>query len=336
MVKLIVQIPCLNEEKTLPLTIRDIPRKIDGVDSVEILVIDDGSTDRTAEVAEECGADHIIRFKKWKGLARAFMAGLEYSLKRGADIIVNIDGDHIFRGEDIPKLIDPILAEKADITVGSRDMGSVRYYSWMKRKLHKLGSWVIRKLSETDVDDATCGFRAFGREAAFQMNVISLYTYTLETLIQAGHKQLFIRSVPIGLNEKERESRLIKRIPHYIGKSMVTMLRIFTLYQPLKAFSWLGGIFFLSGFVLGLRYIFLQFIIISQKESYASLILCAVLLILGTIFFIMGLLADLIGSNRHLIDNALLLMKKSNIDRDKKKDRYAKIAEEGVEEYEFQ
>lgn len=318
MVKLIIQIPCLNEEKTLPLTLRDIPGQIEGVDVIETLVIDDGSTDRTAEVAKEHGVNHIIRFKQRKGLASAFMTGLEYSLQMGADIIVNTDADNQYRGEDIPKLVKPILDGEADIVIGKRDIDSIEHFSLVKKKLQRIGSWVVRLLSETEVKDATSGFRAYRREAALQMNVLSSYTYTLETIIQAGQKQLVVKSVDIGINRKLRESRLIKSIPHYLAKSAVTMLRIFTLYQPFKVFTWLGGFIFSLGVVLGLRYLYLQFFGMKGAEHFASLILTAVFLIMGFNFFVLGLLADLIGSNRRLIEDILLRIKKYEMGNEQK------------------
>ncbi|HHM23640.1 MAG TPA: glycosyltransferase family 2 protein, partial [Bacteroidetes bacterium] len=214
--KLIVQIPCLNEEKTLPKTLKDIPREIPGVDKVEVLIIDDGSTDRTVEVAREHGADHIVRLTNNKGLAEAFMTGLNTALQLGADIIVNTDGDNQYRGEDIPKLIQPILEGRADIVIGDRQIDRIPHFSRVKKWLQKLGSWVVRQVSNTNIPDTTSGFRAFSREAALQINVISRFTYTLETIIQAGKKNLAITSVPVETNEKLRESRLFSSIPAYI------------------------------------------------------------------------------------------------------------------------
>ena len=312
MVKCIIQIPCLNEEKTLPVTLREIPRKIKGIDVVEILVIDDGSTDRTSEVARQCGVDHVFCFKERRGLARAFMAGLEESLRLGADIIVNTDADNQYQGQDIPLLIEPILNGHADIVVGDRNTDGIGHFSWTKRKLQRIGSWVVRKLSETDVNDAPSGFRAWSREAALRINVISEYTYTLETIIQAGQKQLTVRSVRVRTNHKLRESKLMKGVPHYLRKSAVTMIRIFTLYQPLKVFSWVGATIFGMGVLIGLRYLYLQFSG-SDAEHFASLIFCAVCLIMGFNFLMLGLLGDLIGSNRHLIESILYRIRKSEL-----------------------
>jgi len=309
MTKLFIQIPCLNEEKTLPVTLKDIPSRIPGIDIIEILIIDDGSRDRTCEVAKENGVDHIVRLKQHQGLARAFAAGLEYCLQKGADIIVNFDGDNAFKGSDIERLVKPILAGEADIVVGNRNIDTVEHYSWIKKKLQKIGSYVVRKLSGTDIKDAPCGFRAFNREAAIQMNIITKYSYTLETIIQAGEKNLAITSVDIGLNPKTRESRLIQTTSKYISNSIVTLIRIFTLYQPLKVFSWIGGVFFVAGVLLGIRYIVLQ-ILGTEKEVFASLILSAVLLIMGINFFILGLVADLIGSNTCSIEAILTKLKR--------------------------
>ena len=311
MKRLIIQIPCLNEEATLPVTLKDIPKMIDGIDEIKIVVVDDGSTDRTAEVARECGVDRIVRHKKQKGLARAFMTGLDESLRLGADIIVNTDGDNQYPGSDIPKLIQPILREEADIVIGSRNMENISHFSWMKKKLQRVGSMIVRKLSGAEVDDATSGFRAFSREAAFRINVVSSYTYTIETIIQTGQMQLVVKSVSIRTNEKLRESRLINNLLQYISKSLVTMLKIFTIYQPLKVFAWLGGTFFLAGVILGLRELYIQFYGTMEERHFA--LLCAILLIFGFNFIILGLLAELISSNRHLIEDILLKMKRREI-----------------------
>jgi len=318
MVKLIIQIPCWNEEKLLPITLGNIPNEIPGVDVIETLVIDDGSIDKTSEVAKSQGVSHIIEFKKHKGLAKAFMAGIEYCLRHGAHIIVNFDADNSFRGDDIPKLIQPILAGEAEIVIGSRNIDAIEHYSWTKKKLQRIGSWVVRKVSETEVKDAPCGFRAFSREAAFQMNVISKYSYTLETIIQAGQKDLAIKSVDIDLNQKLRDSRLIRGTWHYIGNSIMTIIRIFTLYQPLKVFSWIGGLTFSFGALLGARYLFLQ-IIGTEKDLFASLILTAILLIMGVNFFVLGLMADLIGSNTYSVETILAKLKRLEMDPVKKK-----------------
>ena len=318
MTKLIVQIPCLNEEETLPATLKDIPGEIEGIDVIEILVIDDGSTDRTAAVARERGVDHIIRFKRGKGLGAAFGAGLDASLRLGADIVVNTDGDNQYKGADIRKLVRPILNREAEIVIGTRNIDAIKHFSFSKKKLQKLGSWVVRCLSGINVRDATSGFRAYSREAALQLNVLSTYTYTLETLIQAGRKGLAVRSVEVGTNEKLRESRLLKSIPQYLMHSASTLIRIFTLYNPIKVFSWTGGAVFFLGVVLGLRYLYLQFFGKEGVEHFASLILCAIFLIMGFNLLMIALLADLVGANRGLIEKVLLRMKKLGMESGEK------------------
>lgn len=315
--KLIVQIPCLNEEKTLPITVRDIPRKIEGIDKVEILIIDDGSTDRTVEVAKEIGVDHIVRFRNRKGLARAFMSGIDASLKLGADIIVNTDGDNQYKGEDIPKLIKPILDGKADFVMGERNIDSNPDFSPIKKRLQRLGSWVVRQFSETDIPDTTSGFRAYSREAALNINVVSPYTYTLETIIQAGKKHMAITSVPIGTNRKLRESRLFSSIFQYIERSITTIIRMYTMYQPLRVFFYVGTTIFSIGFLIGLR--FLYFYLTGSGAGHVqSLILSAVLLILGFQLFMMGLIGDIISSNRRLIEDILYRVKKAELPKKSK------------------
>jgi len=307
--KLIVQIPCYNEEQTLPETVKDIPRKIDGIDQVEILIIDDGSTDKTVEIAKEIGVDHIVRNICNKGLARTFLAGLDASLRLGADIIVNTDGDNQYKGEDIPKLIEPILKEEADIVIGDRQTDKVAYFSPMKKKLQKVGSWVIRGLSETDVPDAVSGFRAFRREAAMQMNIVSPFSYTIETIIQAGKKQLAVTSVPIGTNPKTRESRLFKSIPNFIEHSLTTMIRMYTMYQPLRVFFYIGFFFILAGLIPSVRFLIYYFM--GQGSGHIqSLIFASILFIVGFQVLVVGLVADVISFNRRLIEETLLRVRR--------------------------
>lgn len=313
MLKVIIQIPCWNEENDLPGTLRDIPKKIKGADIVETMVIDDGSTDNTVSVARSAGVNHIVSLAKHQGLARAFMLGLDSALKLGADIIVNTDADNQYKGSDIERLIEPILTEKADLVVGDRCVYKIKHFSWIKKKLQKIGSWTVKKLSGVDVPDAVSGFRAFSREAALKMNVISNYTYTLETLIQAGQKQLKIKFVKIETNPKSRESRLITHLHSYLVKSAVTMLRIFTYYQPLKVFFSLGAGFFFSGSLLGIRYLYFQLFVPSNGEHFASLFLCVILLILSFILFMLGFLGDQIATNRHLIEDVLLRIRKAEL-----------------------
>ena len=308
--KLIVQIPCFNEEKTLPVTIADIPKKIEGIDEIEIVVIDDGSTDRTAEVARELGVKHIIRFNKRKGLAEGFMVGLDACLKLGADIIVNTDGDNQYKGEDIAKLVKPILEKKADMVVGDREINKLERFSTSKKLLQKAGSWVVRQLSGTDIPDTTSGFRAYNRDAVMKLNLLSTFTYTLETIIQAGKKNMAIKHVPIGTNPDLRESRLFSSTWSYIKKSVATIFRIYSIYEPLKVFSYIGGTVFFIGFVLMARFLYFYFFDIRPFGHLQSLILASVLLIIGFMIMIIGLIADLISANRRLIEDALFRIKK--------------------------
>lgn len=308
-IKLVVQVPCLNEEKTLPLTLQRIPRNIPGVSKVEILIIDDGSTDRTIEIANASGVDHVVRFANHKGLARAFAAGLEKCVELGADIIVNTDADNQYEGGDIPKLIEPILKGEADIVVGVRNIRQHQEFSFAKKQLQKLGSWVVRKLSGTKIKDATSGFRAYSREAAIRMNVLSDYSYTLETIIQAGRMDMAISQVPIRTNPKTRESRLFKNVFYYIKRSVATMLKVYIVYQPLKVFFSIGSLVFFSGLLIGCR--FLYFFLMGQRAGHIqSLILASILIMLGFQIFVLGLLAHLISANRFLSENILLKVKR--------------------------
>ncbi len=307
--KLIIQIPCYNEEKTLPVTLANIPRQVEGVDEVEILVIDDGSTDRTVEVAREHGADHIVRLTNNKGLAEAFMAGLDAALRLGADIIVNTDGDNQYNGADIARLIRPIVEGKADMVVGDRQIDTIEHFSPAKKTLQKLGSWVVRQVSGTDVPDATSGFRALSREAAMRMNVVSRFTYTLETIIQAGKKNIALTSVPVRTNEKLRESRLFGSMWGYIKRSVGTIFRIYAMYEPLRTFAIIGTLIFGSGAAIGVR--FLYFYLTGHGGGHVqSLILAAILSIVGFQVIMIGLLADLIGANRRLLEDALYRLKR--------------------------
>jgi glycosyltransferase involved in cell wall biosynthesis len=313
-VKLIIQIPCLNEEKTLPVTLADLPKKIGGVDEIETLIIDDGSTDRTVEVARRHGVNHIVRLTNRKGLAEAFMAGLDASLKLGADIIVNTDGDNQYRGVDVARLIAPILDGKADMVVGDRQVERVVHFSPIKKKLQKLGSWVVRHVSGTDVPDATSGFRAYSREAALRLNIISRFTYTLETIIQAGKKNIALSHVKVATNGKLRESRLFTSIPSYIKRSISTILRIYTMYEPLKTFVKIGALIFSAGFLVSLRFLWYYFFVDGGGGHIQSLILSAVLMLVGFQVGLIGLVADLISGNRRLIEDCLYRVKKIEMD----------------------
>jgi glycosyltransferase involved in cell wall biosynthesis len=300
--KLIVQIPCLNEEKTLPLTVKDIPRNIDGVERVEILVIDDGSTDRTSEVAKEIGVDHIVRFERNQGLARAFVAGVDACLRLGADIIVNTDGDNQYNGQDIPKLIQPILDGRADMVIGDRRTDTIEHFSFAKKKLQKLGSWVVRLLSGADVPDATSSFRAMTRKAMLTLNIISDFSYTLEAIIQASKKKLAITTIPIRTNVKLREPRLYSSTFVFIKRSASTIIRTYATYESLKVFFVIGGAIVVVGIILGLRFLYF-FVTGSGIGHVQSVILASMLILLGFFLGMIGLLADLISANRKLIED---------------------------------
>jgi glycosyltransferase involved in cell wall biosynthesis len=313
MTKLIIQIPCYNEEATLGITLSELPRQLPGVDCVEWLVVDDGSRDRTVEVAKACGVDYIVNLPTNQGLAKAFMAGLEGALKAGADIIVNTDADNQYCAEDIPKLIEPILLKEAEIVIGTRPILDIEHFSPTKKLLQKLGSWVVRLASQTDIPDAPSGFRAFSREAAMQFNVFNEYTYTLETIIQAGQKGMAITSVPIRTNGYLRPSRLVKSIPVYIKRSIFTIFRIFMTYKPLRFFLLLGGVPFTIGFGLGFRWL-IYFLMGTERTRIPSLILAAILMLMGFQLWILGLVADLLAVNRKLLEEIQLRMRRAEIE----------------------
>jgi glycosyltransferase involved in cell wall biosynthesis len=303
MTKLIIQIPCFNEEKSLPVTLKELPRELPGVSEIEWLIIDDGSQDRTVEVARELGVDHVVRLIRHQGLAKGFMAGIQACVELGADIIVNTDADNQYNAADIPKLIQPILDGDAEIVVGARPIAEIKHFSPLKKLFQKWGSWMVRKVSQTEVEDAPSGFRAISREAAMHMHVFSEYTYTIETIIQAGQKGMAIVSVPIRTNDFLRKSRLIHSIPTYLARSTNTILRIFMTYQPFSFFRIPGVIFFVTGIVLGLRFLYFYIFTGNSSGHIQSLILSSILLILGVILFVFGLMADLISVNRKLLEN---------------------------------
>ena len=317
-VKLIIQIPCLNEASTLPATIADIPRSVPGIDRVEILVIDDGSRDGTADVARACGADHIVRLRRNKGLAAAFMAGIDASLKQGADFIVNTDADNQYAARDIPKLLGPLLAGEADIVIGDRNIAALRHMSWRKRQLQRLGSWVVRQVSNTTVPDTTSGFRAYTREAALRMTIVSEFSYTLESIIQAGKKRMAIAHVPIDTNPRTRQSRLFDSIFSYIKKSGATIVRIYAMYEPLKVFTYIGLILFLIGLVPALRFVYAHFTgFVDRGQWVQSLIFSAVFMIVGFQILLIGLLADVISANRKLLEDLLYRVRKIELPADR-------------------
>jgi glycosyltransferase involved in cell wall biosynthesis len=307
--KLIIQIPCYNEAETLPITLRELPRTLPGIDEIEWLVMDDGSTDQTVEVARTLGVHHIGRFPQNRGLGRAFVAGLEMALSAGADIIVNTDADNQYDASNIPQLIAPILDHRAEIVVGDRGVANLAHFSPTKRLLQRIGSWVVQSASGLNVPDATSGFRAFSREAALRITVLSDYSYTLETLIQAGARRLGVAYVPINARPQTRESRLMRSIPHYLTQSTLTIVRSYAMYQPLRIFLMLGIGMIVLGFVPGIR--FLYYFIVSQSAGHVqSLILSAVLWIVGFQIVLIGLLADLIGFNRKILEETLYRLRK--------------------------
>ena len=313
--KLIIQIPCYNEEKTLAQTVADLPRQIDGVDEIEYLIINDGSADHTVEVARQAGVHHVVNFINNKGLARGFKAGLDACLRLGADIIVNTDADNQYCGADIAKLVQPILDGKADIVIGERPIDDTEHFSWRKKKLQHLGSWVVRILSNTSVPDAPSGFRAYSRDAALRVNVINEYTYTLETIIQAGHNKMAIASVPIRTNPETRKSRLFKSMWSYIKRSVSVMLRAFMMYKPLKFFLAIGGTLSAVGLVFIVR--FLVYVAMGQGQGHIqSLVLSAMLIMLGVQLSVAGLQADMIAANRKMLEEMQYRLRKRDVGED--------------------
>jgi glycosyltransferase involved in cell wall biosynthesis len=299
--KLIIQIPCYNEALTLPHTLQALPRRLEGIDSIEYLVVDDGSSDNTQEVAYENGAHHVVHLPQHSGLAAGFAAGLDAGLRLGADIIVNTDADNQYEAEDIQHLIQPILAGEAQVTIGDRGVSTQENFSPTKRFLQRIGSWVIGRASGFEIPDATSGFRAFNREAALRTLVLSNYSYTLETLIQAGARRTIIKFVPVRTNPQTRPSRLMRSIPHYLANSGATILRAYTMYEPLRVFLTIGGIFLLGGLILGGRFLY-YYLNHAGQGHIQSVILAAVLLIVGFQICLIGLLADLIAFNRKIME----------------------------------
>jgi glycosyltransferase involved in cell wall biosynthesis len=309
MPKLIIQIPCLNEAQTLPDTLAALPDAIDGIDCIETLIIDDGSTDNTVQVARQCGVNHIVRFTSHRGLAKGFAAGLDACLHLGADIIVHTDADGQYPGADIPKLVTPIVRGEADMVVGDRGVGSVVHFTPLKRLLQRFGSSTVSALSGIDVGDVTSGFRAYSREAALRLNIITSYTYTLETIMQSGEKPITIVSVPTSSNPPTRPSRLFQGVGQYLRRQIPTILRLYLLYQPLKTFTLFSMGILAAGTLLGLR--FLYFFFTGTGSGHVqSLILAAVLLIVGFQVLILGLVADLLAANRRLVEDMLYRVRK--------------------------
>lgn len=308
--KLIIQIPCYNEAKTLAVTLKALPRHVEGFDRVEWLIINDGSPDDTVGVAKANGVDHVVSFARNQGLARVFMAGLDACIQRGADVIVNTDADNQYNAADIPSLTKPILDKKADFVVGTRPISEMKHFPLIKRQLQKLGSWVVRRASKTDIPDAPSGFRAMSREAALRLNVFSDYTYTLETIIQAGQKNMAIMSVPIRVNEDLRPSRLVKSIPSYVSRSIITIVRIFVVYKPFRFFAAIGALLVSAGFVIGLRFLYYYF-----RDGGAghvqSLIFASILLGIGFQTMLVAFLADLLAVNRRLMEDVQFRLRKN-------------------------
>ncbi len=302
--KLIIQIPCFNEAATLPATLADLPRRVPGFDEVEWLVIDDGSADETRRVARDHGVDHVVGHTSNQGLARAFMTGLDACLQRGADVIVNTDADNQYRAAGIPALVAPVLDGSADIVVGERPIRIIRHFSPVKKALQKLGSWAVRMASKTAIPDAPSGFRAISRAAAQRLVVFSDYTYTLETIIQAGHKNIAITSVPVEVNEELRPSRLVTSVRSYVTRSIVTIVRVFIIYRPFRFFTTLAAVCFLAGFAIGVR--FMVFYLSGDGSGHVqSLLLATLLMGAGFQLFVVAFVADLLAANRKLLEELL-------------------------------
>ena len=314
--KLIIQIPCYNEEETLPQTLQDLPRTLPGVDELEWLVVDDGSTDRTAATAESLGVHHVVRLRSNRGLAQAFVTGLEASVRLEADIIVNTDADNQYRGGDLARLIAPILEERADIVVGDRGVASVAHFSPLKRWLQRIGSWVVQRAAGVEIPDATSGFRAMTREAALRTLIFSQYSYTLETLIQAGTRQMAVENVPVRTNPQTRPSRLMRSLPEYLAQSGLTILRTYALYRPLRVFLGLGGTMIALGLLLGLRFVYYFVTGGGAAGHVQSLILTAILVIVGFQVCLIGLIADLVGFNRKILEEMLYRVRRLELDQD--------------------
>ncbi|MDE5781779.1 MAG: glycosyltransferase family 2 protein, partial [Lachnospiraceae bacterium] len=309
----IIQIPCYNEAETLEVALNDLPKHIDGIDEIEYLIINDGSKDNTVEVAKRWGVNYVVNFRRNKGLAMGFMAGMDACLRNNADIIVNTDADNQYAGSDIEKLVRPIINGETDIVIGERPIDQTEHFSPLKKKLQHFGSFVVRKASKSDIPDAPSGFRAYSREAAMKINVVNEYTYTLETIVQAGRTKIAQTSVPINTNPELRESRLFNSMFGYVKKSMLTILRAFMMYKPMRFFNIIGGIIFALGVLLGIRYL-VFFAMGNGGGHIQSLILTSILIFMGFQTILIGLLADLIASNRKLLEDVQYHVRKLDYD----------------------
>lgn len=311
--KLIIQIPCYNEAETLEVALNDLPKHIDGIDEIEYLIINDGSKDNTVEVAKRWGVNYVVNFRRNKGLAKGFMAGMDACLRNNADIIVNTDADNQYAGSDIEKLVRPIINGETDIVIGERPIDTTEHFSPLKKKLQHFGSFVVRKASKSDIPDAPSGFRAYSREAAMRLNVVNEYTYTLETIVQAGRTKIAQTSVPIKTNPELRESRLFNSMFGYVKKSMLTILRALMMYKPMRFFNIIGGIIFGLGVLLGVRYL-VYFAMGNGGGHIQSLILTSILIFMGFQTILIGLLSDLIASNRKLLEDVQYHVRKLDYD----------------------
>ena len=307
--KLIIQIPCYNEAETLEIALNDLPKQMDGIDTIEYLIINDGSKDNTIEVAKNWGVHHIVNFKQNKGLAKGFMAGIDEALRQGADIIVNTDADNQYCGADIEKLVRPIIDGKADIVIGERPIDQTEHFSPLKKKLQHFGSWVVRKASKTDIPDAPSGFRAYSREAALQLNVVNEYTYTLEQIVQAGRNKIAIMSVPVRTNAELRPSRLFSSMFGYVKKSMLTIIRSYIMYKPLQFFMMLGSVPIIAGLLLGIRFL-IRFFAGNGGGNIQSLILVSLLITIGVLMWVIGVLADTIAANRKIMQDVQMRVRR--------------------------
>lgn len=307
--KLIIQIPCYNEAETLEIALNDLPRRIDGIDEIEYLIINDGSDDDTERVAREWGVHHVVHFKRNLGLAKGFLAGIDLALRNGADIIVNTDADNQYYGGDIEKLVQPILQKEADIVIGERPINEIESFSWIKKKLQRFGSRIVRIASRTDIPDAPSGFRAYSRKAAMRINVHNEYTYTLETIVQAGRNKMAITSVPVRTNPELRKSRLMNSIYSYIKKSVLTIVRAVIMYRPLMCFATIAMICIAIGLVIGIRFLIFYFQGNGNGHTQ-SLLLATTMIIIGFQTFVTGLQADIISANRKLLEDIQFRVKK--------------------------